>query len=255
MTFCRSCSLALLSALLLAVSPSGAFAAADDLRKPGVSLATDRRASVLVLYPELFVGRLDSDEQQMADPVWTESAHANLASALAAGPVGHAVDLRFMTQAAAESSPAVARGRAAFLTISSDIIFSVPQGTAGTATARRGHYDYTMGSEVVAQLKALHGEADYALFIQMHDGYATRGHFLTSTTRAMLAPVGTPDSVRHLPPHHGNAMLIDLRDGAVVWFHGDGAFGGDLRNQEGAARRLSQAMSNFPIAPSRRAGR
>jgi hypothetical protein len=241
-------------ALLLLLLPAIAFASANYL-KPGFSLPADRRASPLVLYPDLFVGSLDSRGEQIANPDWTESAHANLRDTLSSGAIGRAVELRFMTRAEAEASPAVEQIWSAFRALTNDIILRVPQGTPIGQAARRGRYDYSIGPELAARIRAAHGEADFLLLILMHDGYATSGQVISSVASAMLSPPWSPGRIRRLPPHYGNAMLVDLRDGAVVWFHGDGAFGGDLRNREGAARRLEQAMSNFPIATSRRPGR
>lgn len=84
----------------------------------------------------------------------------------------------------------------------------------------------------------------------MHDAYATSGQKLGSvlgaTVAGMVSPPGSPAAMRALPPHYGNSMLVDLKDGSVVWFHGDGAFGGDPRTLAGAQKRMGQAMEHFP---------
>lgn len=248
-----------LVAAFLILLPAGAYAAANYL-KPGFALPTDRKAQVLVVYPDLFVGSLNAKNEHLFNEEWTAAAQRNVRAALTDGPVSKAVDLRFMSEDEAAASTILGEAREAFKWRSSDIIMQAPPGTfplpdGQTRYKKNKNAGYAFEADLAARIRREHGEADLALFIFMHDAYATAGQKLSSILGAaaagMVAPPGT-QPMRSQPSHHGNAMLIDLRDGAVIWFHGDGRFGGDPRDQAGAVERMRQTMDHFPGTAGKR---
>jgi hypothetical protein len=228
-----------LAALLLA------GAAEAKWTKQGFSLPAGSRPSVLVPCPDLFVGTRNSRHEERARPDWIERARANLAAALRAGPVGRAVELRF--GACDEPSALLDGARSTVNFRASDQLFKVPQGTfplpdddLRRLKGLKGRYDYSIGADLAARLRSAYGEADYGLFFTMHDAYATLGE---KAGRIAGAFIGMPF---RLPPHSANSMLVDLRSGAVLWTHMDGAVGGDLRDPDEAALRMVQATRGFP---------
>ena len=46
--------------------------------------------------------------------------------------------------------------------------------------------------------------------------------------------------------HAGYAGLVDLRSGDVLWLNADGAMGGDVRDADGAKKRVGQLLEEFP---------
>jgi hypothetical protein len=235
-------------ALVLLAAPAVAIAAAK-YQRPGFQLPADRKAEVLVAYPEHFIGSLDSRGEAVANPEWTAAAWANMREALLSGPVGKAVTLRFMPEEGA-ASPVMVEAREAFKWRTTEVILGGPQGSKWGDKVKRGQYAYTIGTDIAARLRQEFGPADYALFFTMHDAYATPGKKIGDMLGAMAVGVvggsGAAATARDLPPHFGNAMLVDLSDGSVVWFHGDGAFGGDPRDKAGAIKRIGQATTGFP---------
>ena len=46
--------------------------------------------------------------------------------------------------------------------------------------------------------------------------------------------------------HHGFAGLVDLKTGDLLWLNADFAMGGDVRKPDGAQKRVSQLLEEFP---------
>ena len=49
--------------------------------------------------------------------------------------------------------------------------------------------------------------------------------------------------------HTGYAGLVDLRTGELVWLNADRQMGGDVRDAEGADKRVRQLLEGFPGRP------
>ena len=49
--------------------------------------------------------------------------------------------------------------------------------------------------------------------------------------------------------HKGFAGLVDLRTGELVWLNADMQMGGDVRDAEGAGKRVRQLLEGFPGKP------
>ena len=46
--------------------------------------------------------------------------------------------------------------------------------------------------------------------------------------------------------HAGYAGLVDLRTGDLLWLNADAAMGGDVRDADGAIKRIGQLLEDFP---------
>jgi hypothetical protein len=46
--------------------------------------------------------------------------------------------------------------------------------------------------------------------------------------------------------HKGGAGLVDLKTGDVLWLNADFAMGGDVRETDGAEKRVAQLLEEFP---------
>jgi hypothetical protein len=46
--------------------------------------------------------------------------------------------------------------------------------------------------------------------------------------------------------HAGYAGLVDLRTGDLVWLNADLKMGGDVREADGASKRVVQLLEDFP---------
>jgi hypothetical protein len=113
---------------------------------------------------------------------------------------------------------------------------------------KNGVFDWSLG-EGVRNLPGA-ADADYALFIYNKDAYGSTGRKLLQIV-ALLGPGVAVTSGEHL----GYAGLVDLKTGDVLWLNADAAMGGDVREADGAAKRVGQLLEEFPgsaVAPEGR---
>ena len=106
---------------------------------------------------------------------------------------------------------------------------------------RKDQFEWGLGPDVrtLAGLEA----ADYALFITTEDHFGSTGRKVLQVFAAM-ARVGVTAGV-----HKGFAGLVDLRTGELVWLNADMQMGGDVRDAEGADKRVRQLLEGFPGKP------
>lgn len=99
--------------------------------------------------------------------------------------------------------------------------------------------DWTLGTGVEALRK--HYGGDYALFVHLHDSYSSDGHKALMLGAALLL-VPIPGGLQR-----GDASLVDLRTGHVVWFNILANMDGDLRDPEPAAQTVSALLKGLPL--------
>ncbi len=225
--------------------------ASADYAKTGFVFSKDRKPTILVIYPMIIMnkqGKTGLDEPHLE---WTQMAQTNLRNALSTAPVSKSVTFHFMNEAEANASPVYADLVSAYYRRTSEIILKIPQ-NSDPKTAKRCKCSYTMGKDFGQRLLAAHGIADYVLIISQIDTYASAGQIFGEIAGAavggVMTPQGSSSTMRRMRIHGGNAMLFNITDGDILWFHGDGAFGGDLRKPESAKVRVNQVMSRFPVS-------
>ena len=105
---------------------------------------------------------------------------------------------------------------------------------------KRGSFDWTLGEEVRI-FKEDYGDADYALFSEFLDAYASGGRIALNVAAAVLGG----------PIRYGRqvcvASLVDLKTGDIVWFNHFVDPSGDLRTPEPAHRAVQQLLSELPL--------
>lgn len=228
----------------------GVANAASDYLQPGFSLPRDARSSILVVYPAIIINKQAEKGAELPDVEWIAAAHTNFEATLKEASTLKPFNLRFMSFAEMTQRKSVyEETMAAFGKRTGEIIFKVPQGSGDVTKAKKCKCTYDL-SEVKDKVQAEFGPADYALIVYQYDTYASTGQILGELAGAVVQGLSTPQGsampMRRARMHAGNALLFDLHTGAIVWFHGDGAFGGDLREKTGAKVRLEQAMTGFP---------
>lgn len=235
--------------LIITFSLSAAAEAAADYAKLGFEFPRDRRATVLVGYPDIIMNRQGEDGQEIPSPEWTSLAQRNLQTSLENSGLPAIVDLRFMAADQAAASPLYRELLTAYHRRTGEMIFKVPQGSSDITKAKKCRCTYDF-AEIKDRIVAAFGPAEYVLLINQYDTYATTGQILGEIAGAgavrMVTPQSTASPMRRTRIHAGNAILFDLNTGEVVWMHGDGAFGGDLRKPETATIRVRQVLTGFP---------
>ena len=99
-------------------------------------------------------------------------------------------------------------------------------------------FEWSLGSGVGALPGAK--DADYALFIYNKDAYGSTGRKMLQFAAA-LGGVSVKSG-----EHAGYAGLVDLKTGDLLWLNADGAMGGDVREVDGAHKRVGQLLEDFP---------
>lgn len=239
---------ALVVALSVLTCPMPAQAAAGYVQ-PGFAWPADPKATILVAYPDVKVHRQGKGGVEELDAEWTRLAQANLAAELQASGLPKVATLRFMSSEQASGSEDYAALLASYRQRIGEIIFKVPQGSPDVTKAKKCKCTYNL-ADVKDRVSQAFGPADFVLMINQYDTYASSGQIfgeiLGATIGGATAPQGSAVPMRRMRPHFGNAILFDLRTGDVIWMHGDGAFGGDLRKPDTAKIRVRQALSKFP---------
>lgn len=206
-------------------------------------MPADGTARILVLRPSITVGAQSTGGGFEPNADWTDQARQNIGSALqqAQGGLGNRV-IEMQAPVGADTET-VAQYNALFSAVAQSVI--TYQFFAGNrlATKKRDNrqdiFDWTLGPGV-SQLPGA-DQADYALFILTNDHYGSTGRKIFQILAAATVGVGVQSGI-----HAGYAGLVDLRTGNLVWINADNAMGGDVRTPEGAERRVSQLLEDFP---------
>ena len=214
------------------------------------------KPQVLVVRPDMFVGSHDSAGQEVVVPEWLEASHTNLQAALLRHPSAKDVEYRFADWNEPSSKPLSIELWEELGALQSDLLVKTPQGTFPIPPGEdwqqviksvdRGYHEYTLAQGWRDEVTAAEGEADYALFVHMRDAYSTSGEMLGRLLGGMANVVKDGVNTAQGPPHYGWAMLVDMRDGRVIWYYNDGRIGGDLRKDNRADKRVRQLLKRFP---------
>lgn len=107
---------------------------------------------------------------------------------------------------------------------------------------KEGKFDWTLGEGVKALGKDF--DADYALFIFIHDTYTSAERNVISFLFSVLFlfPIH-PGSVQQ-----GIASLVDLNDGDIEWFNRFVSYTGDLRNAGDAQTVIHHLLTDLPLS-------
>lgn len=207
---------------------------------------------LLVMRPDVSVGSVTTGGMVEPRADWTETARANLITALKAQQAEHGGNTVIMDRR--DSLPGVEPETVAEL---ERLHYAVGQSIAlhrysgaYLPTKRGKGLDWTLGEDAV-RLGQRTG-MDYALFLYAEDSFA-------STGRVALQVLGVAGCVvGFCAPNIGGggqfayASLVDLRSGEVVWFNvlqaGTQIAGvnmGDIRKPEGAAQMVDRLLDRM----------
>jgi hypothetical protein len=210
--------------------------------KGGFHLAPQSGKTILVFRPTVRVGAQSTGGMFEPNAEWTDQARKNIDDALAkrqrtlgnkvvAAPVSYG-----------EQAQLVEEYSALFAAVSQSVIqYQFFVGNRLPTKKRDNKTDvfaWSLGSGVAALPGAT--DADYALFIWNKDAYGSTGRKLLQVAAA-FGGVGITAG-----EHKGYAGLVDLKTGDLLWLNADGAMGGDVRDIDGAEKRVGQLLEEFP---------
>lgn len=232
------------SALMLAATPAVAqWSSEGSATKPGFAFPADRPARILLFRPNVRVGTQTTAGMNEPSVEWTDAARANITSALSTAQLARGNVVTLVAEPAGEEARLMADYRALFRTVANAAIEHRLFPGARLPT-KKAAFDWTLGPGI-ARLAAA-GGGDYGLFLYTYDSYGSTGRKAAQVV-GLLMGVGMTAGV-----HIGYAGLVDLSTGELVWLNADVAMGGDVREAEGATKRVAQLLQGFPgraVAP------
>lgn len=202
-------------------------------------------ARILVFRPRIKVGEQSTggDFEPRAD--WTELARDNLGAALGTYQAQYGSTLVEAPEVYGEEARLVEDYMTLFNTVASSIInyqfFVGNRLETKKADNRNDVFDWTLGPGV-SELPGAEN-AEYALFINTEDHYGSTGRKVLQVFAA-FGGVSVTSGV-----HVGYAALVELETGNIVWVNADRQMGGDVREADGAQRRVEQLFEDFPLLP------
>lgn len=234
---------ALLAALVIGLGIAAPAAAQEKSgMKPGFVLKPGT-ARVVVMRPSIKVGAQSTGGLFEPNADWTDQARENIGRALATAQGGLGNTVVDYVEPAGADHARIAEYQELFSSVASSVItYQFFRGNRLPTKKREGQFEWSLG-DGVGKLPGLQG-ADYALFMTTEDHYGSTGRKVLQLFAA-FANVPVTAGV-----HKGYAGLVDLRTGELVWLNADGQMGGDVRETDGAAKRVGQLLEGFPGRPA-----
>lgn len=165
---------------------------------------------------------------------WTEAAQKNFGAAVEA-------EGRLLGPNVTRMDPAQAEELSEIITLQRAVAEAISMhhrnGMMSLAT-KGDRLDWSLG-DAVRPLKERTG-ADYALFTWMRDSYAS------GERKAAMLALALIGAISFGGEQVGNASLVDLNTGRVVWFNELNRMSGDLREPQPAKETLEALLKDFP---------
>ncbi|MCU6452887.1 hypothetical protein LPN01_02230 [Sphingomonas sp. A2-49] len=233
--------------LLLALIGAGSAQAQEKTGiKPGFTLGPGT-ARIVLLRPSIKVGAQSTAGMFEPNADWTQQARENIGRSLARAQAGLGNRVVDYVEPAGVSAPQLAEYQDLFDAVAQSVIeFQFFPGNRLPTKKRKGQFEWGLG-DGIARVPGL-ADADYALFVTTEDHFGSTGRKVLQIFAA-LARVPVVAGV-----HKGFAGLVDLRTGELVWLNADLQMGGDVRDAEGADKRVRQLLEGFPGKPAEPAG-
>lgn len=230
---------ALLAALLfVCVSGTAALAQEKTGSKPGFTLVPGS-AKIVLMRPSIRAGAQSTGGMFEPNADWTQQARENIGRALARAQGGLGNSVVDYAEPTGADPAQIAEYQALFSTVAGSVIeYQFFKGNRLPTKKRKDQFEWGLGADV-GKLPGLEG-ADYALFITTEDHYGSTGRKILQIFAA-IARISVKSG-----EHKGYAGLVDLKTGELVWLNADLAMGGDVRDAEGAEKRVSQLLEGFP---------
>lgn len=227
-----------LAGMFLLCAPAHAqFGAEASASKAGFSFPATGEVKILVFRPDVSVGAQSTGGMNEPNAEWTAQAREFLGAALATAQQQRSNELVMMPELEGDGTALLADYRGLFRAVANSVV-SHKLFAWNRLPTKRADFNWTLGSDI-SKLRDL-GGCDYGLFIYTQDSYGSAGRKALQIFGALMG-AGITSGV-----HIGYAGLVDLRTGELVWINADVKMGGDVREADGAAKRIGQLLEDFP---------
>jgi hypothetical protein len=209
----------------------------------GFSLPTNSGKKILIFRPTVRVGEQSTGGMFEPNADWSQKASANIIQALGEVQGNFGNTIVVAPEAVGDDARNVEEHMDLFAAIARSAIdyqfFVGNRLPTKKRDNKSGKFDWSMGESV----RSLPGakDADYALFIYNHDEFGSTGRKLLQIAAILAVGVAVKSG-----DHQGHAGLVDLKTGDLLWLNADREMGGDVRDPEGARKRVQQLLEDFP---------
>jgi hypothetical protein len=231
--------LAAILALCMTALGTPAMAQEKSATKDGFTLPPGS-AKILLFRPKVRVGAQSTGGMFEPNADWTDQAKQNLVAALASAQSKLGNRIAAADEPVGPAAATLASYRALFATVADAVITYqfFPGNRLPTKKRKGAAFAWSLGSGVTDIPGA--ADADYILFLDTQDAFGSTGRKVAQIFAAGLG-VGITSGV-----HSGYAGLVDARTGDLVWLNADRQMGGDVREPDGATKRIAQLLEDFP---------
>jgi hypothetical protein len=237
--------------LLASCAASAASAQERSAVKQGFELPANSGKKILLFRPSVSVGAQSTGGMFEPNADWTDKARKNIELALTKRQAGLGNTVVAAPEAYGDEARLVEEYSKLFGAVSHAVV--AYQFFVGNRlpTKKRDNkasvFDWSLG-EGVRNLPGAK-DADYALFITNTDAYGSTGRKILQAVAFLGPGIGIKSG-----EHKGAAGLVDLKTGDLLWLNADFAMGGDVREADGADKRVGQLLEDFPGSPVDLAG-
>jgi len=223
--------------VLVAAVATPAAAQEQSATREGFVLPSDGNFKIMVFRPDVSVGEQSTGGLNEPNADWTAAARDEIDKALRTQIAAMSGDIVPTPDLGEADAATVAEYQALFKAVT-DAVLVHKLFPGNRLPTKKDRFDWTLG-EGAQKLSELTG-GDYGLFLYTYDSYGSAGRKAAQVVGLLLG-VGISSGV-----HIGYAGLVDLKTGDLVWINADARMGGDVRDAEGAQKRVSQLLEDFP---------
>ncbi len=228
--------------VILSLTSAKVYGQERSATRQGFFLPAKSGKKILLMRPTMRVGEQSTGGMFEPNADWTDQARANMGVALDGLQRSLGNEVIVAPPVYGEDARVLNEHMALFAAVSQAVIqyqFFVGNRLPTKKRDNKAEvFDWSLGKGV-ASLPGAEG-ADYALFIYNRDVYGSTGRKMLQLVGA-LAGVGVSSG-----EHVGYAGLVDLKTGDLLWLNADAQMGGDVREQDGAEKRIRQLLEDFP---------
>lgn len=227
----------------LALTASNASAQERTAIRQGFELPANSGKTILLFRPKVSVGEQSTGGLFEPNADWTDKARKHIEAALVQRQASLGNTLVIAPEAYGEQARLVEEHTTLFGAVASAVVnyqfFAGNRLPTKKRDNKAGVFDWSLG-EGVRNLPGAE-KADFGLFIYNKDAYGSTGRKILQIVAALGPGIGVKSG-----EHLGYAGLVDLKTGDLVWLNADAAMGGDVREEDGAVKRVSQLLEEFP---------
>ncbi len=199
---------------------------------------------IALLEPSVRVGSQSTGGMFEHNADWTDQAKENLEAELARQQEALGNEIVRLDLESVPQAEELLEYHALFGAVASSVIeYQFFAGNRLPTKKQSDAFEWTVGPGL-ADIEALQGY-DYVLLIRTRDAYGSTGRKLLQVAGILGAVVGFGTAVKS-GEHIGMAGLVDIKTGDLVWLNADLAMGGDVREADGAEKRVRQLLEGFP---------